>query len=275
MKKNIIKFWGVRGSYSITDSDKLEVGGDTPCVEIRTKDNDLIILDMGTGLNNLSSALLKEKNPPSNIDIFLSHYHLDHILGFLSFAPLFMDKFKINIYGKKDASGGVEKALNDILDERYWPVTFDMFNADLTFIDIKPGRIHLKNGISIESNLHPHPNGALGFRVELKDNVITYITDVEHPIGKTLRKVNHLARESDVLIHEAHFTPSDLPNYKGWGHCSWEEAVSVAKISKSKQLVLFHHSPTYSDDVINEFGEDAKEHFGNCMLAKQNLEIIL
>jgi ribonuclease BN (tRNA processing enzyme) len=186
-----------------------------------------------------------------------------------------MDKFKINIYGKKDASGGVEKALSDILDERYWPVTFDMFNADLTFIDIKPGRINLNNGISIESNLHPHPNGALGFRIELKDNIITYVTDVEHPIGNTLRKVNHLARESDVLIHEAHFTPSDLPNYKGWGHCSWEEAVSVAKISNSKQLVLFHHSPTYSDDVINEFGEDAKKNFKNCILAKQNLEIIL
>ena len=52
-------------------------------LKLGTRDNDLIILDMGTGLNNLSSALLKEKNPPLNIDIFLSHYHLDHILGFL------------------------------------------------------------------------------------------------------------------------------------------------------------------------------------------------
>ncbi len=275
MEKNIIKFWGVRGSYPITDPDKMGIGGDTPCVEIRTKKNELIILDMGTGLNNLTSALLKEKNPPTHIDIFLSHYHWDHILGFLSFAPLFMDKFNINIYGKKDNSGGVKKALTDILDDRFWPVNIDMFNANINFINIKPGRIKLDNGITVESSLHPHPGGALGFRLELKDNTITYITDVEHPIGKTLRKVNHLARESDVLIHEAHFTPKDLPNFKGWGHSSWEEAVDVAKNSNSKQLIFFHHSPTYSDNIINEFGKEAKNHFENSLIGKQNLKIIL
>ena len=64
MKSDLIKFWGVRGSNPTTDDDKLEVGGDTSCVEIRTKENEIIILDMGTGLRNLGQALVKEKNPP-------------------------------------------------------------------------------------------------------------------------------------------------------------------------------------------------------------------
>ncbi len=275
MKKNIVKFWGVRGSTPTTDPDKLGVGGDTSCVEIRTKNNDLIILDMGTGLKKLGSSILNEKKPPTDINIFISHYHWDHILGFLSFAPLFIDKFNINIYGKTNANGGVKKAITDILDDRFWPVDLDMLNANINFHDIKPGRIQLDNDINIESNLHPHPNGALGFRIELIDNIITYVTDIEQPIGKSLRKVNHLARESDILIHEAHFTPKDLPNFKGWGHSSWEEAVLAAKSSNSKQLILFHHSPTYSDNTIYEFGIEAKKHFENSIIAKQNLEIIL
>ena len=273
MNSNIIKFWGVRGSNPTTDSNKLKIGGDTSCVEIRTQDNEIIILDMGTGLRQLGQQLLQEENPPLNLNIFVSHYHWDHILGFLSFTPLFDEKFTINIFGKTNKNGGIKQALNDILDTRFWPVSLDMFLANINYYDIKPGRITLDNGIVVESSLHPHPNGALGYRIELENKIITYVTDIEHPIGKPLNKVINLSRHSDILIHEAHFTPKDLPNYKGWGHSSWEEAVEVAKSSKSKKLVLFHHSPTYPDKKIFDFTKEAKKKFNNVISAKQNLEI--
>ena len=99
MKTNYLKFWGVRGSRSTAESNKLKYGGDTSCVEIRTKDNDLIILEMGTGLSKLGETILSDSTYPRNINIFLSHYHWDHIMGFLSFAPLFDKKFTVNIYG--------------------------------------------------------------------------------------------------------------------------------------------------------------------------------
>ena len=275
MNSHIIKFWGVRGSNPTTDSDKIELGGDTSCVEIRTIDNKIIVLDMGTGLRNLGQQLVTEKNPPIDINIFISHYHWDHILGFLSFAPLFNEKFNINIYGKTNSNGGIKETLNDILDTRFWPVSLDMLSAKIEYHNIKPGRLKLTNGITIESNLHPHPNGALGYRIELGDRVVTYVTDIEHPIGKALDKVSYLSRESDVLIHEAHFTPEDLPKFKGWGHSSWKEAVDIAKSSNSKQLILFHHSPTYSDDIINNSTKEAKTSFNNVIAAKQGLEITI
>ena len=62
METNYLKFWGVRGSRSTAESNKLKYGGDTSCVEIRTKDNDLIILDMGTGLNKLGEAIFGDSN---------------------------------------------------------------------------------------------------------------------------------------------------------------------------------------------------------------------
>ena len=42
--------------------------------------DDLILLDMGTGLRNFGNSLLKENSNVKNINVFLSHYHYYHIL---------------------------------------------------------------------------------------------------------------------------------------------------------------------------------------------------
>ena len=83
MENHRIKFWGVRGSFPTPDRDKVEVGGHSSCVEIRTADNRLIIFDMGTGMIPLGKSLLEENNPPKSAHIFVSHFHWDHIIGYL------------------------------------------------------------------------------------------------------------------------------------------------------------------------------------------------
>ena len=65
MAEHIIKFWGVRGSFPTPDRDKIEVGGHTSCVEVRTADNDLIVFDMGTGFVPLGMPLIGEGNTPN------------------------------------------------------------------------------------------------------------------------------------------------------------------------------------------------------------------
>ena len=57
-----VKFWGVRGSFPIPKSEDA-FGGNTSCIEIRTSSNELVVLDMGTGLKNLGNSLIKSKNP--------------------------------------------------------------------------------------------------------------------------------------------------------------------------------------------------------------------
>ena len=94
-----VKFWGIRGSYPTPDKDKMEYGGDTSCIEVRTKENDLLILDMGTGIRHIGKKILEDPSYPNEINIFLTHYHWDHIIGFLYFAPLYKSKYTINIYG--------------------------------------------------------------------------------------------------------------------------------------------------------------------------------
>ena len=129
MKENKITFWGVRGSFPTPDRDKVDVGGHTSCVSLETKD-EILIMDMGTGIKNLGEQIISNPNSPSKINIILSHYHWDHIIGFPVFAPLFSDKYEINIYGKKDALE-IRDIINHMLNPIFWPVSINDFNVHI------------------------------------------------------------------------------------------------------------------------------------------------
>ena len=116
---------------------------------------------------------------------------------------------------------------------------------------------------------------SLSFRTELSDKVFTYITDCEHPESHLNEQLINLAQNSDILIHDAHFTDNDLLNHKGWGHSSWQQAVDMAEKTNSKELVLFHHNPLYDDKKLNEIEFEAQQVFKKTTSAKQGLVIYL
>ena len=276
MKKTRVRFWGCRGSFPTFDENKIKYGGDTSCVEIRTPDNKLIILDMGTGLRRLGERIVNDSSYPKEIHIFLSHYHLDHIHGFLMFAPLFNPKYTINIYSR-NSNGKNSKQIFDIfLQPEIWPINVDFLPSKINFIEMNEDKILINNSIEIRNNPHPHPPlEAFSIRIKIFDKIITYITDCEHSPEALNENVVNFADQSDLLIHDAQYSISDLPKHKGWGHSSWKNAVDVAIKSDSKKLVLFHHSPDYDDSEIDGMEIKAKLNFSNVIAAKQNLEIEL
>ena len=99
------------------------------------------------------------------------------------------------------------------------------------------------------------------------------MTDCEHPKEHLNPNVVKFATDSDVLIHDAQYTPEDLITHAGWGHSSWESAIDVAIQSNSKKLVLFHYSPDYNDDDIKDIEKKAGLAFSDVIAAKQDLEI--
>lgn len=275
MNKTKIRFWGCRGSFPTSEKNMMKYGGDTSCVEIRTHDNNLIILDMGTGLKRLGNNIINDASYPKNITIVLSHHHLDHLHGFLMFAPLFDSSYKINIYSRRSRNKGLEEVFNTFLQPEIWPVKLDDLQADISFIDLDENDIVINNSTTISNSLHAHPNGAYSIKIKILDKILTYSTDCEHPKEGLNQNVINFAEESDILIHDAQYTPEDLVKYKGWGHSSWENAVDVAIRSNSKKLILFHHSPDYSDDALDEIERKAKLHFPDLISAKQDLTLDL
>ena len=271
MKNGYIKFWGVRGSHPTPDENKSLFGGDTSCVEIRTK-NDLFIFDMGSGLRNLGTEMISDKSTPKNINIFLSHYHWDHIVGFLSFKPLFDSSFIFNIYGY-NKNTDIKHVSDKLLDSTVWPVSMDMLLAKVNFKNLSGDKMRINDHITVRYTSHPHPNDAASYKLSINDYSILYTTDCEHENENLNQNVLDIANGADVLIHDSHFLVEDLPKHKGWGHSSWKEAIDVAEKTNIKDLILFHFSPEYDDDTISIMQKEAKKIFPNTIAAKQGMKI--
>ena len=274
MDKHRIKFWGVRGSFPTPDRNKIEVGGHSSCVEIRTANNDLIVLDMGSGFIPLGNALMKEKNPPKSAHVFISHFHWDHILGYLGFTPFFCDWFTCNVFGKQDKRS-IKEIFERLHDVTFWPVTIPMYKAKFNLKTFPDEGVQISDSVRVKAMLHGHPNGANTYRIKIDDTVIVYCTDIEHPEDHLNPNVIDISQSADVLIKDAQFTDEELPAHKGWGHSSWQQCTAVAKKAQVKQLILYHHSPANDDDTIRTIEKNAQAVFQNTLAAREGLEILL
>ena len=274
MDNHRIKFWGVRGSFPTPDRDKIEVGGHSSCVEVRTADNEMIVFDMGTGFTPLGNSILKEKNTPKSAHVFISHYHWDHMYGYLGFSPFFHDWFTCNIYGKKDKMS-IDEIFKYIHNYTFWPVDTPMYKAQINLHTFPKEGLQISDSLKVTSNTHMHPNGANAYRLDIGGTIIVYCTDIEHPEGRLSQNAIDIAKDADVLIKDAHFTDEELPDHKGWGHSSWQQTVAVAQKANVKQLVLFHHSPTHDDATVNNIEKNAQVIFKNTIAAREGQEILL
>lgn len=272
MTNRYIKFWGVRGSNPTADKDKMQFGGDTSCVEVRTSNNEILIFDMGSGIRNLGKEILKDPNSPKTINIFLSHFHFDHVMGFLVFPPLFDKSYTVNIYGYNKSTS--TKSFSDkILDPTFWPVGLDVLQAKINFIDLDGEPLQISSNTSISYALHPHPGYATSYKVNNDGFNILYTTDCEHPKNHFNKNVESLAKDADMLIHDSHFSREDLGNHKGWGHSSWETTINLAKKMNVDKAILYHYNPLYSDDKLLDIEKKAKQAFENSIASKQGMRI--
>ncbi len=108
-----IRVWGSRGSIPVSGKEYLKYGGDTTCIEIRTKSGDVIIVDAGTGIRRLGNQLADEQC--YDLNFIFTHAHWDHLMGFPFFKPLFFKKFNIQMHRCPYHSKFVETILSKVM----------------------------------------------------------------------------------------------------------------------------------------------------------------
>jgi len=267
-----VKFMGVRGSTPTPVYENLGYGGNTACLEVRSPDDHVLVIDCGSGLRNLGVCLMKEfKDRDLTIHALITHFHWDHIQGLPFFAPLFSERSSVNFQSGCPADKLQENLQGQMLAP-YFPVSFDRFAARRSFGQIGKGGTRV-GSIAIRRFPLNHPQGAWGYRLESNGASIVHASDLEHGDPKLDSVLRHHAQNADVLVYDAQYTPEQYESKKGWGHSTWLEATRVASEARVKTLVLFHHDPSHDDATMTRLVEDARRHFENTHAAKEGWAI--
>jgi len=271
-----VRFWGVRGSVPCPGPKTVKYGGNTSCLELRFGEEDrLVVIDAGTGIRELAGHIMKSDLPkgPIKTELFLTHTHWDHIMGFPFFIPIFVPNTELKVFGPVTyEEDTLDKIVGGMLTYRYWPVRLTELAAKIEYFNLKEGSRDLGDGLWLTTKYLNHPILVLGYRFEYRGKVFCTAYDTE-PFSNVFDvspddpsydeeavkegamaaqeendKVARFFQGADILIHDSQYTHKEYVSSKlGWGHSSFEHAVNVAHKAGVKKLLLFHHDPDRSD----------------------------
>ena len=123
-----VRFWGVRGSIACPGPSTIRYGGNTPCIEVRCGGH-VLIFDAGTGLRPLGIELVKDSRI-NEVDIFITHCHLDHVVGLPFFAPLFRSGFRVRVWAANlRPANSIERVMRMLMSSPLFPVQIEVFKA--------------------------------------------------------------------------------------------------------------------------------------------------
>lgn len=297
-----LKFWGVRGSIPTPGKHTVRYGGNTPSLELRLDNDELIIFDAGTGIRSFGDHLIKNGESIS-AHLFITHPHWDHIQGFPFFKPAFIAGNELTIVGTERP----EKKLNEIIAEQmnkiYFPVQLHELNAKIKFLPIGEGNEIKVSGATVKTMYVNHPGFTVGYRLEYKGKIFVYISDNEPYDRKAAKRLTNFeqivkdkyemgngdqnqrvfdfCRDADLLIHDATYTPEEYIDRVGWGHSHYLFTLRVATEANVKRLYLFHHDQNHSDDKVDEILRKCKKELKSrgykfeCEAAIENAEVAI
>jgi phosphoribosyl 1,2-cyclic phosphodiesterase len=254
--------WGTRGSIASAGPETIEYGGNTSCAEVEGRDGTIVILDAGTGVRRVGDTY-KE---PRRLDILLTHLHMDHIQGLGFFAPFFRKDFEIHVWGPPSATFDLRTRLTRYLSPPLFPVRLRDVAARLELHDVPMGAFEI-GGLQIASQMVIHPGPTVGYRISDGASTMAYMPDHEPGLTTDGRRPEpdwtsgfDLARDVDLLLHDAQYTADEYESRVGWGHSRIDDAVDLARMAGARRLVTFHHDPDHDDAELDAMLASARAY---------------
>ena len=256
----IIKCWGSRGSIPVSGKSYLKYGGDTTCIEIRTKSDDLIIIDAGTGIRRLGNRLVKEKRRTCHF--IFTHAHWDHVMGFPYFKPLYFNSTIMRMHRCPFHSKFVETILSRLMAPPNFPVKYSDIKAKMEYIDACPTEFEI-GSVKVIPIALSHPNNGSGYKFVEDGRTFVFLTDNElghpHTGGRSFEDYGAFCSEADLLFHDAEYTPKEYKFYIDWGHSVYTDALRLALEAGVKQLGLFHLNQERTDAEMDRIVKQCRQ----------------
>lgn len=278
----LIRSWGARGSIPVSGPEFVKYGGDTTCLELRSKGGTVIVVDAGSGIRRLANQLLSEGI--LQYTFLFTHAHWDHILGFPFFKPLYSEQARIVIHGCNLHQGDMERLLSRTMDAPYFPVPFSQIKASIEYADVCFTSQSIDT-IKVTSIPLSHPNMGLGYGFEEDSRRFVFLTDNEishiHRGGRPREDYVAFARGADLLFHDSEYLPGEYEQKRTWGHSHYLDSLELALEAGVARFGLYHHNQDRPDaevdrmvehcrDIVRERGSDME-----CFGVTQDFEITL
>ena len=254
-----IRLWGTRGSLAAPGADTARYGGNTSCVEVRGPEGTVLVLDAGTGIRPLGRTL---GDTVQRVHVLLTHFHMDHIQGLGFFLPLFDPAVETHLWGPGSTTLDLRARLARYLSPPLFPVHLRDLRQ-LVLHALPAGEFDVGE-FRVRAERVCHPGFTVGYRLTARDATLTYLSDHEPALGVARfpssaewTSGHALARDVDLLVHDAQYSLAQYPEHAGWGHSALEHAIAFADLARAKHLVTFHHDPAHDDDVVDRMTADA------------------
>jgi phosphoribosyl 1,2-cyclic phosphodiesterase len=168
-------------------------------------------------------------------------------------------------------------------ERRYFPVSIDEMNAELTFCDLKEYEI-LDKGIKVSYMYHNrHKGGMFAYKIQEAEKRLVNIGDYEqdgkldeatrlYTPGLWDNKIIAWAKGADAFIADVQYTYEEYLKRINWGHSYIEAMCTVAHLAGVKKVYFAHHDPMHNDKVLSELEQYAKKYMKETL--KSNTEVI-
>jgi len=238
-------------------------GGHSACVELELASggdsSTYFACDMGSGARAFGEHVLaRQSGRPATVNVFMSHMHWDHIMGFPFFRPAYRPEYRLRIHGCHQE---LEHAFRRQQEPPSFPVPFSALGAQIEFVHLAPGETHEIDGMKVTPMMQLHSGDSYGFRFEGDGRSVIYTTDSEHKLEEhsEAELFAGFFRDADLVIFDAMYSLADAISVKAdWGHSSNVIGVELCQLAGAKRLALFHHEPANDDQAIARILEETR-----------------
>jgi phosphoribosyl 1,2-cyclic phosphodiesterase len=236
----------------------MRYGGNTSCVSVQISDDNILVLDAGTGIRTLGKAL---QGSTAAIFVLLSHGHWDHLQGAPFFCPIYQPARTVYLF-PPPSSHALGCAALAQLDGAHFPVTPEALPSYTACITQNVLGFLQQHGFHLTTLATNHPGGGAGYRLEHAGRSVVYLTDNElyppYAPATAFEEFVDFCQGTDLLIHDAQYLDSDMPHKHGWGHSLVPQVCALATAAQARHLVLYHHDPDRTDDEVDAIQEMAR-----------------
>ncbi len=272
---------GVRGTAPRAAPRFTEFGGHTTCLLVTGATGELLMLDAGSGVQEINGAL--RGADARELLVLLTHRHLDHLMGLPTLAPLYDADWRVEIAAVERNESLLDNDLARITTPPLWPIPLARMGADVATRELPADEMRLRwGGLEITGAPTPHPDGCTAWRIDepATGHAFVFATDTEWSAASDADRERLVAlcrdpQPADLLVMDGQFDAQQLSDRAGWGHSSPEQGLELARAAGVERLLVTHHAPDNDDATLRDMEASLRHLSPETTLARQGVTIVL